>query len=145
MPIYEWHVYFHFVVVSETAVLVFRNELLRTVDLTVWKDTQRKDWILQTQWILTIYLKRCIRRLFLRMKLHQGWPETKSRKYREIFEVKSRENHKCGTTGLINLIALNLIWTYLDLIFFHEMGLCISCTTLYVPSPKTDWNMCPEG
>ena len=35
MPIYYSHVYFHFVIVSETAVLVFRNEFLRTVDLTV--------------------------------------------------------------------------------------------------------------
>ena len=37
MPIYKWHVYFHFVIVSETAVLVFRNEFLRTVGLSVWR------------------------------------------------------------------------------------------------------------
>ena len=35
MPIYKCNVYFHFVIVSETAVHVFRSDFLRTVDLTV--------------------------------------------------------------------------------------------------------------
>ena len=39
MPIYWCNVYFHFVIVSETAVQVFRNDFLRTVDLTVWFTT----------------------------------------------------------------------------------------------------------
>ena len=44
MHIYQWHVYFHFVIVSETAVLVFRNEFLRKVDLTVWLCKRGRTW-----------------------------------------------------------------------------------------------------
>ena len=36
MSINWCNVYFHFVIVSETAVQVFRIDFLRTVDLTVW-------------------------------------------------------------------------------------------------------------
>ena len=35
MSIYKCNVYFHFVIVPETAVQVFRNDFLRTVDLSV--------------------------------------------------------------------------------------------------------------
>ena len=46
MPILWWHVYFYFIIVSETAVLVFRNEFLRTVDLTVCI----MPWLIRTVW-----------------------------------------------------------------------------------------------